>query len=349
MPLQPYEIDSSRMPLCLGSALRVPSYAYSNWGIIGDEVWLREESDRQYEIEWKCGSQRQMQNVVRAITESGLGNYSQILRDENAELASRRVQELKGKLDYLELGAGISSVNFYEQMKKDGVDLERVYGTLIEPSEERLTKTSEKLEALGLTKGKNFRLVVARDVDIPKYVCKRFFDIASYVAVFHHHAFIDTPLAHVYDSLKKNGLLIIADWHNAMWEHPNRVYEFLKEDFEWPTKSEDLEAFAKAYPKALEKAPELSSLDASSNANIKKFWKSWAKIRGEDVAAGNFKPEDDIWMLEAHRPVERQNEAIQQVGYKLDTPGIRTLQEENPRGLVEGSGILYVTLAEKTE
>jgi SAM-dependent methyltransferase len=347
MKLQPFEIDSSHMPVYLGSALRVPGYAYPDWGIEGDENRLSEESDRQYEIEWKGGSKKQMEYVVEAITESGLGNYSQMLRDANAELVSKAAQKSKKKVNYMELGAGVSTVNVYQRLQKDNVDSERLIGTLIEPSKDRLESTASELEKMGLKRGKNFRIIVGRDNDIPSFVEPDSQDIASYVGVAHHHAYLDAPLSQVYRSLSKNGLLVVADWHNAMWEHPNRVYEFLRDEFEWPTKEQDLEAFVRAYPKALEKAPELSELDAESNRHIKRFWKAWGNVRKREKDSGVFRPEDDIFMLEAHRPVERQNEVIQSVGYKMDTPAIKELQNPNPRRLFPDAGILYVIVAQK--
>jgi len=343
MKPQAFEIDSSEMPVCLGSALRVPSYAYPVWGVSGSE----EESDRQYEIEWKGGSPRQMQYVVEAITESGLGNYSQMLRDANAELVSKAVQQSKDKVNYLELGAGVSTLTVYSKLMDDKIDLEKLFSTLVEPSNERIESAAAELEKKGLKLGKNFRIYAARDIDIPQFVEPNSQDIASYVAALHHHSYLDAPLRHVYKSIKKNGLLIVADWHNAMWEHPNRVYEFLRDEFEWPTKEHDLEAFVRAYPKALEKAPDLSELDAASNRHIKRFWKGWANVRKREKDSGAFGPEDDIFMLEAHRPVERQNEAIERVGYGLDTPAIRELQNPNPRMLVPDSGILYATIGQK--
>jgi SAM-dependent methyltransferase len=347
MKLQPFEIDSSNMPVCLGSALRVPGYAYPEWGIEGDRIFLDKESDRQYEIEWKSGSKKQMDYVIEAITDSGLGNYSQMLRDANAELVSRIVQKSKEKVNYLELGAGESTVNVYQRLKSDAVDLERVFGTLVEPSKQRLELAAVKLEKMGLKRGKNFKINVSKDTDIPKFVEPNSQDITSYVAVLHHHAYLDTPIKIVYNHLKNNGLLLVGDWHNAMWEHPNRVYELLRDEFEWSTKEQDLEAFVRAYPKALEKAPELPELDAASNRHIKRFWKSWENVRKREIDAGIFRHKNDILMLEAHRPVERQNEAIERVGYRLDTPAIRELQNPNPRRLIPDAGILYVTIGQK--
>jgi SAM-dependent methyltransferase len=335
--LQPNEIDSSRMPVKLGSALRVPSYAYPAWGITGDEKWLREESDRQYEIEWKDGTEKQMQNVVAAITKSGLGDYSQKLRDSNASLVAEAVKKAEREVNYLELGAGVSTINVYNKLKSEGLDLQKLKGTLVEPSKERIETAAAKLEGLGLKLGRDFKIYAARDVDIPKFVEPNSQDIASYVAVVHHHADLDTPLRCVYNALAPGGKIIIADWHNAMWEHPNRVFELLKSGFDWPTKDDDLKAFVSKYTRALEHAPELSPLDAASNAHIGRFWQCYGKVEAEQKANGTFNPNDRLVMLEAHRPVERQNEVLQHVGYKKITS----------ERLVPDAGILYVTQAWK--
>src|SRR3989338_2155097 len=335
---QPFEIDSSRMPLRLGSALRVPDYAFSVWGITGDEAWLHQESDRQYEIEWKGGSPQQMKYVVEAITESGLGNYSQMLRDVNAEEVCRVLKGANKRLKYLELGAGVSTVNVYQKLIDEGLDPQKLFGTLVEPSTERSESTAAKLEEMGLKRGEDFTTYVARDTDVPDFLSPSTMDIASYVAVLHHHAYLDTPLRAVYGALRPGGKIIIADWHNAMWEHPARVYEFLKGGFDWPTKDQDLAVFVQAYPNALKVSPSLSPLDEGSNRNIKKFWQSWVKVRAREVEAGTFKPEDDILMLEAHRPVERQNEVLGAVGFTYN----------EPKRLIEDAGILYVTVGEKS-
>jgi SAM-dependent methyltransferase len=340
---EPYEIDSSRMPVVLGSALRVPSYAYANWGIPAGSN--REESDNQYEIEWKGGSPNQMKYVIEAITATGLGNYSQMLRDENARLVAKIVRDSKEKVCYLEVGAGESTVTVYHKLIEYGLDAEKLVTTMIEPSADRLDAAAEKLEALGLH-GNNFQMYDDRDVDVGRIVTDNSQDIVSSVAQIHHHAYLDTPLKCLYNALKPNGIIVITDWHNSMWEHPNRVYEFLKNDFEWPTKDQDLEAFVKAYPKALETAPALSELNETANAHIRKFWKGWEAVRKREIGRGNFKPEDDIFMLEAHRPVEQQARSMVDTGFVLPTY-VLDWRIENPKQLVPDAGILYVTVGQK--
>ena len=360
-PMERLWMDDSRMPVRLGSALKVPSYAYPNWGIAGQEDVLRAESDRGYEVEWlgldgNGGSPQQMKYVVEAITSTGLGNYSQLLRDKGAQVVSWLVRNTHGKerVNYLESGAGVSTEFVLRQLKADGVDLERVFLTLVEPGKGRIEGTAAKLESeYGLKRDKNFRVIVGRDLDISQHVEPGSQHIALAVAAHHHHAYLDKPTQAVADALVLGGFFILADWHNSMWEHPNRVYTYLKDDFDWPTKEGDLAEFARRYPKALETALE-DPLNEASNADIRKFWKGWEAVRRREVAAGQFNPNDDILMLEGHRPVERYVETLRVAGLEADDAAVDGLKKDgvvasNPHKVLDtDSRILMVTVGEKT-
>ena len=112
-----FRIDDSRMPVLLGSALKVPGYAYPAWGIPAG--FYRKTSDDLYAVEWEGGSPRQMQYVIDAITRTGLGNFSQMLRNSNAAVVSHLVQQTDGRVSYLEPGAGVSTVVAYQKMIDD--------------------------------------------------------------------------------------------------------------------------------------------------------------------------------------------------------------------------------------
>ena len=317
--------NDQRLPVRLGSALKVPSYAYPDWGIDDSEEELREESDRGYEVEWlgldgKGGSPRQMEYVIEALKSSKLDNYSQMLRDKGAEIVSYLVREVfEGRgVHYLEVGAGVSTEFVIKRLKADGVDLDRVFMTLVEPGARRIEGTASRLESeYGLKRNKNFRVVNGTDMDIPEHVEPNSQDIALAVATFHHHAFLDKPTKAIADCLAYGGRFITADWHNSMWEHPNRVYSYLEKEFDWPTKEEDLAEFARRFPKALEQAPE-DPLNEASNADIRKFWKGWEKVRREAIESGTFNLNDDIMMLEGHRPVEKYVKAFKGAGLFVD-------------------------------
>ena len=130
----------------------------------------------------------------------------------------------------------------------------------------------------------------------------------------------------VYKILKQGGCVIIADWYNSMWGHPARVYEFLN-GFEWGTKEQDLRRFAEKFPKALEKPPELSILDENANKMIRDFWRAWTDVRKEAIEKGDFDSNDEIHMLEGHRPVDKYCEELLKVGFSLE---VGDIIPENP-------------------
>jgi len=334
----------------LGDERRVPSYAYKNWGL-KEGLW-RTESEKAYETEWAAGSPRQMQYVIDAITKSGLGNFSQMLRDINAEAVAYFVSKAESVLNYLEPGAGTSTVNVYQALSKKNIDLEKIYAVMLEPSRTRLETARAELEKIGLKEIKNFRVINDIDTSILGYIEPNSQHIISCVAQIHHHSYLDTPLKVLYDSLGKNGVIMISDWHNSMWEHPARVYQALKEDYDWPTKEEDLKAFVEAYPTALEFPSQLDGADLESNNMIREFWKSYGMIRAKAILDGEFDEKEDLIMLEAHRPVEKQVEEMKRTGFSMDGEKIKELKEalvisENPYQLLPNSRILMFAVGTK--
>ena len=352
MPVQKiFRIDDSRMPIRLGDARKVPSYAYENWGIPPGSN--RAESDELYSCEWTGGSPRQMEYVIKAITSTGLGNFSQMLRDANSEAVANILWTTNERINYLEPGAGVSTVNLYQRLIDKKFDVERIFGTLIEPSVVRMESSVAQLEKMGLKGGKNF---VAhggkKDMDALALVGPESQDIVAQVAQIHHHSYLDAPIATLAAVLKPSGYFVSADWHNSMWEHPNRVFEYLKHYFDWETKDEDLAAFCKMYPKANEPGPIFLSVpDERANEMIREFWVGWANVRRDAIAAGEFQPCDDILMLEGHRPVERYIETAESAGL-YTVHGSRGRMERdilpsNPHQLVEGSSILNIAVFQK--
>lgn len=336
------------MPLRLGSALRVPSYAYHNWGIQSGEY--REESDRQYEIEWAVGSTRQMQYVEDAVNISGMGNFSQMLRDANARTVSRLLEDMPGKVSYLETGAGVSTLTLYDFLEREGEDLERIYATLIEPSRQRLEAAAESLEQKGLRREENFRALNIRDIDVPSHVEPFSQDIAAAVAAIHHHAYLDKPFKSLAKALKQGRFIVISDWHNSMWEHPSNVYAFLRDEFEWETKEHDLEMFAQMYPQ-YKNAPSGYTIRKSYNEAdrmIRRFWKGWEAVRNEAIQSGDFDTTDDLVMLEAHRPVEKYETELKEAGLWTKPSGyLNEVLSENPWPVLPTSNLLFVTVAYK--
>jgi SAM-dependent methyltransferase len=302
----------------------VPSYAFRNWGITGDELKLRSMSEERYESEWKTGSPRQMQYVSDAIKESGYANFPQMLRDETAKKVSELMPKYEGMVSILDVGAGLSTVKIFDGL--DGNDKDRVYLILLEPSEERVENAAKELDKRGLKRDKNYRVIVGKDLEIPKYLGLESQNIVTAVATIHHHAYLDMPFRVIYDVLGKDGHFITADWHNSMWENPHRVYEFLQE-FDWSGKDQDMKKFEEAYLIDTEKPQALNDMEERTNEMIKEFWRGWIRVRKCAIEKGEFEPRDDIWLLEGHRPYERYTEEMIRIGFRLD--GVHQILSDN--------------------
>jgi len=296
------ESNLSRHLITLGSPVRVPSYAFPNWRITGNELKLRSESEERYDSEWKSGSPRQMQHVTDTTMRAGYGDFPQLLRRETAKRASELMKAYDGRVNILDVGAGVSTVVIFDSLNDN--DKDRVYLTLLEPSEEKVEDAAKKLTERGLQRDTNYKVEVGKDLDIPSKLEPESQDIVTAVATIHHHAYLDRPFRIIYDVLNRNGRFITADWHNSMWEHPERVYKFLQ-DFDWHGKEKDLKNFENAYMKGVDLAPKLAGIDEYTNEMIRNFWRSWIQVRKEAIEKGEFDPRDDIWLLEGHRPYER--------------------------------------------
>jgi len=341
--------DNPDTPLILGTALRVPSYAYENWGIpIGD---FREESDAAYAIEWKKGGDNQMDNVILALKTAGMDNYSQELRDANTKFVKAYMKRNPGKVNYLEVGFGVSTEQMFDALDEN--DKDRIIITGVEPSEDRAKGSAEKLVEMGMTQGKNLHVYVGVDKNIitEKYAQPNSQNIVANVAAFHHHAYLDTPMEAIYSTLANKGIFISSDWHNSMWEHPNRVFEFLK-TLEWEGKEDDLIDFAYMFPLAVQKAPGLNRCDGAANVDIMRFWEGWIKARAEAIEEGKFEPGDDILMLEAHRPVGKYVSTIHESGLSIAPPDIMRMYtdlnfDRNPHFHLEGNSLLATLAGQK--
>lgn len=313
-------------PVILSTALRVPSDSYfPEWGI--PEGAFREESDRAYAVEWEGGGPNQMDNVILALKSAGMLNYSQILRDANTEFVKAYMKRRKGPVHYLEVGFGESTRQMFEAL--DGNEKDRIIITGVEPSEERARTSEDNLAGMGMTRGENLNVYVGIDNDILNkgYAEPGSQDIIANVAAFHHHAYLDTPMRVIYMTLADRGVFVSSDWHNSMWEHPGRVYGFLR-TLEWEGKEEDLADFAERFPYARKRPPKLSEMDRGANADIRNFWRGWIKARAEAKEKGEFTDADDIWMLEAHRPAGRYAEVMKGAGLVLKSPDIEAIYRD---------------------
>ncbi len=349
-PYTPTMDQNPHTPVILSTALRVPSYAYREWGMpIGEH---RKESDRGYAVEWEGGGPNQMDNVIKALKSAGMDNYSQILRDANTNFVNAYMKKHEGSVNYLEIGFGVSTVQMFEALDEN--DKDRIHIIGVEPSEDRANAAAEGLVKLGMKLGSNLKVHFGVNNNIIEkgYAEPGSQNLVTAVATFHHHSYLDTPMKVIYETLANGGIFVSSDWHNSMWEHPNRVYRFLESLPYWEGKEKDLADFVQMFPMAVEEAPELNRIDEAANADIRKFWMGWIKARAEAIEAGKFEEGDDIWMLEAHRPVERYKDIMEGAGLYLNSSIIKILYNDagfvdNPHLHIRDNGILATIAGQK--
>jgi hypothetical protein len=160
----------------------------------------------------------------------------------------------------------------------------------------------------------------------------------------HHHSSLNFDK--FYKALVPGGFIILADLHNNMFEHPNRIYSFLS-TLEWETKAQDLAAFRAKFPKAAEQAPVLTPPAHKADELIYANRRGWAQVRTEAIKRGEFDNNDDLHLLEAHIPVEKYTEALESAGFSTDIRDLEGIMASNPLQLLPDASLLMVTAGRK--
>ncbi len=329
------------MPLRMGPAARVPYYAYEVWGLTPlDETKVVDL----YQAEWAMGNQDQLALVTQASEKSGFGNHPERLRQKTAEVVAAILKDypIPAELRILDLGAGpgLSALAVYNALPEQ-IKLKTKL-LLLDPSEASLQAARKALEQQSI----NFKIIHEVDLNLGKHIPLNRVDILTGVASVHHHARIPFDMYH--QVLKPGGYAIFADWHNSIWEHPRRVYDFLQ-TFGWPTKDEGLQSWLATYSAAnTQIEPPLNSTDQQANADITTFWQGYADVVRQN---GHLGP-NAIWPLEGHRPVERYIEDMQEAGFDLNSVAIQQLikshvLDSNPHQILPNSRLLMVTVGQK--
>ena len=355
-------------PVVLGSALRVPSYAYKYWGIKPGE--FRKESEAAYAVEFVEASSDWIGYVSAAANEAGLGDAAQMLRDRTARLVAYIANLMRRKIDpnkpikILDVGSGdgLSAAKLLEGLPENVFPIEL---TLLDGAKFRLDAAKDTIKnklkeykCLSKLEKTKITTVKATDLEIIDKLGTEQFHIAMSVAGVHAHAYLDEPFRQIAESLKPSGMFITGDWHNSMWEHPSTVYDFFNsfDEADWPEKEEFLKTFCEAYPEAKSPFPYISDYKDPEHIKehrlareqIKKFWKAWAKIRKEAIAEGKLNPKDEMILLEGHRPGHHYAEEMERAGLKIDIPILRDyFRRNNPYGAIPNSRLHMITYGQK--
>lgn len=336
--------DETLMPMSMGSPARTPEYARSVWGLpssIDEERVVALYSD-----EWEGGNQGQLALVSEAAKKAGFGDNPALLRQKTAEVIKAVVEEYPGSKDELLIldvgaGPGLSALAIWQELPAAFQSKARFF--LLDPSKASLEAAKKVMEDNRI----KYEVICNADIYAGRYVKEESVDILVGVASVHHHSSI--PFSLYYRLLKPGGIIVLADWHNSIWESPFRVYQFLQA-FNWPEKELGLKNWRESYPYSNVAVPEPDEpADRQANKDIINFWLGYFQIVKESTV--NLGP-NSIWPLEGHRPVERYIEEMREAGFAVDSSDIGKILERgivsgNPHQLLPQSRLLMLTIGQK--
>lgn len=341
-------------PFIIGSALRVPSYAYENWDISGDQ---RELSLTAYQDEFAETSPEWMKSVVEAANKGGIGNRPQMLRDKVGKAAAqltKRVIDRKGYANVTDVGCGFgnSSLTYLDNLDPNYID--RVYLTLVDLSRQNLWTAIDKLEERGFKLAKNLFPIHSRDIDMISHIKQNSQDVVINVAGIHANAYMERAFMAISSILTWAGYFVSGDWHHKTWEHPAYMYQLLDRmdarHFGFG-KGALMDEFASLFPKAKEQLDlsKISADDRKAMEDIENYWtKGWAEVRLEKIQKGLLLKTDEQIVLEGHRPAKEYVKEGSKYCLSLDDEARElSSMKSNPEQVVPGSNLNMVMVMKK--
>lgn len=329
----------ARLPVHLGTPLRVGCSAWPTWGISwdgpGEFRRLLDRSERAYRDEWDGTTEPRHEEIAEAAKRAGLSDANRRLNEELAQVVLPLVAGLKGScVRILDLGSGTgaTTLGIWRGLAKG--DQDRTKWTLLDPASQASRSAEETLLEEGLPRSQ-FQATCSRDLDAFPWWSRRF-DIVVAVASIHHHSDLRPVFRGLARCLKPGGRLVIADWFNGLSLHPSRVLSLLK-SLAWPTKSGDLRAFRELFPASAKGPPTAACAeDRRADGQIGDFWRAYARLRRPGP--------DSSCVLEGHRRVRNYVADLQNASFRVPRH-LPDGEKANPFFLLPGSSLLGVIIA----
>ena len=233
------EDATSWSPVPSGSALRVHSYSYSNWGILltpKNSEWLYNKSKSAWIVEWQETDSSLNALVQKASQAAGLSDINTLMNQKIGEIALPVVQKAiseKGGFSAVDIGAGTGATThsvISNMVQHRVLPVLRSLFLLVEPSASRLAEAkasiNKLLEEAGYGRLIEIRTARGTEINALKTAEADSFDFALANAALHHNSF-NRHLREINRVLKEDSPFLIGDWHVSMWEKPDRVYWLL--------------------------------------------------------------------------------------------------------------------------
>lgn len=302
-------------PFIFGSALRVPSIAYGNWNIHGNDRALYPLSLTTYQDEFAGTSPAWMESVEEVAKRGGIGDRPNMLRKAVGEKVAELTQDKLRRQDRVAVldvgcGSGGSLAAYLGALREiNRFYPERVDVTCVDLSRQNLWKTADLMQEMGFELGTSLFLAHSRDIDMATQVPPFSQDIVMNVAGIHANSYLGPSFSEIASVLADGGYFVSGDWHHGRWLHPSWTYRLLEEmndqQYEWTNKGAVLDEFRTMFPRATENVDLSWSTDADFVAidEIARYWRDgWAPVRLEKIREGKLLPTDEQIVAEGHRP-----------------------------------------------
>ncbi|MCC7569850.1 class I SAM-dependent methyltransferase [Candidatus Micrarchaeota archaeon] len=215
-----------------GSVLRVPSYAWGDWGIELTDDNIEELyylSQKAYEKEWGETDASLNKLVGVASVNAGLGDVNADMNNLVGKIAASFLADISSdkELRVLDIGAGTGATTLATLRAMISIPekwktlLDRTKFILVEPSEKRVLSILDSIENdlhMPMRVADSIEFQFCKDIDID--VDPNSINIVISNAAIHHNAVLDRSLRRIAETMKEGAMFVNGDWHNDVWHDP---------------------------------------------------------------------------------------------------------------------------------
>jgi len=339
------------LPIRTGSVFKVPSAAYHRWGIektAENEEWLKKESGKFYvkdtdELLIDPYRENMIKTPFRVWTESRMADeIGWIVRE-----FMRSMDDGEREFSVCDIGArfGQTTTSIVTSLRDSDMDgaLTRTKFYLIDRSAPKLEYARRELERYGAICSPK----PDYDEDYLGEQPDGRFDIIVSLAHFHHKPFPDY-FDEINRVLADDGVLVVGDWHSALWDHPINAAKLLERI---GAGGQALDAFREHFGRELMLPDPDPKLDGEERQALEDHMACWIEIAANlNKISRTSRPR--VYFLEAHETSKARTKKLEKAGFVVDMDEIRkafpkSKLENIPRKVLRNSDFAVVMAAMK--
>ena len=317
-------IDITRhLPVCIGSVFKIDSAFYPNWGIgltpdngefvkgeaskfykkDYDERIINPETERVLMTEPKKNSEQRMREFIAIIVREVLRHK---MREGGDSFTVCDVPCRDGRLS-----AAIAHALHRDPEMRPILDITTFQ--LVDASQKKTIEARRSLNQFG----GNAMDILMSDENFFSGIPHGTIDVVVSLSHFHHKPFLGGLLAKVRESLARDGVLVVGDWHSLLCSHPyfmKHLFDNIWLDSGRKQLFEDLMGGRLAAQPAIETTEErMALMDHVVH---------WRQVY-EKLKAGTISPKPRVYVLGAYDTSEQRVKKLEDAGFVLDQSRIR--------------------------